>query len=260
VRAPGSLWIAAVAALAATGTTTARANPSPPSPEKLLLAQAEPAPDDYVPPGHSRPDPTTVPQRTSLHPWVVALEANLVLKLSTISPALPPVGWGAGVTITRAIANFGHMRFGFGGQFGYQRIEHLKVTHGLDADGNNQTLNFGEQFQANTTFAALLVLDGIFGRVRPFFDAGAGLSVAQYYDPTTVAERQTINDTDVIGLITLAAGVAVEITRGIEIGVAGHFDFLISSRKEPPAETTTPAYSVFSPGIFSVRLQLGFRF
>jgi hypothetical protein len=268
VRAPVTFLIVAAVASSATAmasptpspAATAQAEPAPDATPPQLLAQAEPAPDDYVPPGHSRPDPTTPPRPPNLHPWVLSLEASLVAKLTTVSPALPPIGWGAGITITRALAFFGPMRFGLGAQFGYQRIEHLKIVNMNNADGLAQALNFGEQFLAHTTFAALLVLDGIFGRLRPWFDAGAGFSVAQYYDPATMAGTPSINVTDVVGLITLATGVSVLITRGIEVGLAGHFDFLVSSRNEPAVGTTTPTFSTFSPGLFSARLQVGFRF
>ena len=223
----------------------------------MVLAQAEPAPDDYVPPGHFRSQPVGEPPvKPYPKPWLIAVDASLPFTLGTVSPTLPPVGWGAGLTIARALLNYGHLRLGIGAQFAYQRLQHEKHSEVV----------FGDLTQAvaHTTFAGMLFVDEIFGRVRPWFDIGGGFSVAQYFDPGTDGTMQDVTAVAVVPLLQLAAGVSVEIKRGIELGLGGHFDLTFSDiDRGPPVpmgEQSTPLHTVFAPGLVSVRLQLGFRF
>jgi hypothetical protein len=113
----------------------------------LARAQAEPAPPGYVPPGQHEP----AAQPPSPYKWHVAVDARLAVPLGTMPPDLAPVGYGAGVQITRALVDVGRMRFGVGGDFAYQRIPDSTSDH----------------FLSHMTFAALAVLDGWCDRLRP---------------------------------------------------------------------------------------------
>jgi hypothetical protein len=200
----------------------------------LARAQAEPAPPGYVPPGKREPEP---PPPSPLR-WHIAANARLAVPLGTTPPNLAPVGYGGGVQVTRALVDVGRMRFGIGGDFAYQRVPHAS-----------------DEFLAHTTFAALAVLDGIYGRLRPWLAAGVGLSVAQYRKPATV-DMPTATDVDtVLPLVEAGLGLDIEVYRGIDIGLAGEFDFTFSS-----LTVGAPPVHAFQPGLFSTRLGLGFRF
>jgi hypothetical protein len=208
-----------------------------------LWAQAEPAPPGYVPPGG---EPVEAPP--SPIKWHIAVDGRLAVPMGSLPPALPGVGWGAGVQITRAIVDLGHgLRFGLGADFAYLRVEHDRGTPGYGAH---------LQFLGHTTFAALVVLDGIYGRVRPWLAAGGGFSVAQYRDPGNGTDPATnIDVVTVVGLIQLALGLDIAIKWGVDIGVGAQVDLTISNR-----EVGAPPVRVFAPGIFSPRLGVGFRF
>ena len=225
----------------------------------MVLAQAEPAPDDYVPPNHRRPDDPEygAPAKAYPKPWLLTVDASLPFTLGTVSPTLPPVGWGAGLSIGRAVINAGHTRLGFGVHFDYQRLQHEKSSE----------VRFGDLTQslAHTTFSGFLFGDGIWGRLRPWIEIGGGFSVAQYFDPDTTGTLPDVSATAVVGLFQLEVGLAVEIKRGVEIGLAGHLDTTFSDIErgapaKPDMTPPPPQYRVFSPGLASLRLQLGFRF
>lgn len=200
----------------------------------LARAQAEPAPPEYVPPGQREPEPPP----PSPYKWHLAANARLVVPLGATPPNLASVGWGGGVQLTRALVDLGRMRFGVGGDFGYQRIPHAS-----------------DEYLSHMTFAALAVLDGIFGRVRPWITAGAGLSVAAYRKPATEAMPTAINVDAVVPLVELALGLDVEIARNVDIGVGGALDLTFSS-----LTVGAPPVQAFQPGLFSARLGIGFRF
>jgi hypothetical protein len=213
------------------------------APPTSAWAQAEPAPPGYVPPGKHKPEePTPSPLK-----WHVAVDARLAVPMATTTTGLPPVGWGAGVALSRALVEFGRMRFGVGADFAYQRVQHDKQT----------TIPFGptQQFLSHMTFAGLLVLDGILGRVRPWLAAGAGLSVAQYRDPPADAMKMDVNANAVVPLVQLGLGLGVELRHNVDLGVGGQFDLTFSS-----LSVGAPPQQPFQPGLFSVRLDLGFRF
>jgi hypothetical protein len=205
-------------------------------------AQAEPAPPEYVPPGHERPP--TPPSPIKNH---IGVDARLPVPLGQPPPDLPQIGWGAGVQLTRALVDIGGgLRVGVGFDFAYQRVQHTRPTN----------IPFGgtEQFLSQMTFAALVVLDGIYGRWRPWLAAGGGFSVAQYEDPMTDQQPGTSKD-GFLGLVQLALGVSVEMARGFDIGLGGQFDFTFSSYS-----VGAPPRQPWSPGLFSARLDVGFRF
>ena len=201
----------------------------------LAWAQAEPAPPGYVPPGHHEPEePPPSPLK-----WHVSANARLAVPLGTVPAELASVGYGGGIQLTRALVDFGRMRFGVGADFAYQRIPHST-----------------DDFLSDMTFAALLVLDGIFGRVRPWLTAGAGLAVDEYRkpaDPMTMAVA--IDANAVVPLVQLALGLDVEISHNVDIGVGAGLDLTFSS-----LSVGSPPIQAFQPGLFSVRLGVGFRF
>lgn len=200
----------------------------------LAWAQAEPAPPEYVPPGRHEPEP---PPPSPLK-WHLAANARLAVPLGPTPPDLAAVGWGGGVQLTRALIDLGRMRFGVGGDFAYERIQHSS-----------------DEFLSHMTFAALLVLDGIFGRVRPWVTAGAGISVAEYRKPATEVMPMAINVDAVVPLVQLALGLDVELARNVDIGVGGALDLTFSS-----LTVGAPPVQAFQPGLFSARLGIGFRF
>jgi hypothetical protein len=105
------------------------------------------------------------------------------------------------------------------------------------------------------TFAALLVLDGIFGRLRPWITAGAGLSVAEYRKPATEIMPMAIDVDAVVPLVQLALGLDIELARNVDIGVGAGLDLTFSS-----LTVGAPPVQAFQPGLFSARLGVGFRF
>ncbi|MGZ3425576.1 MAG: hypothetical protein ACXVCV_02955 [Polyangia bacterium] len=200
----------------------------------LARAQAEPAPEGYVPPGKSEPPP---PPPSPLK-WHVAVDARLAVPLGTVPPNLAPVGYGGGVQITRALVDVGRMRFGVGADFAYQRIPQAS-----------------DEFLSHMTFAALAVLDGIFGRVRPWIAAGPGLSVVEYRKPATPMMPIAIDSNAVVPLVEAGLGLDVELARHVDLGLAGELDLTFSS-----LTVGAPPVQAFQPGLFSARLELGFRF
>ena len=202
----------------------------------IAWAQAEPAPPEYVPPGHHEPEP---PPPSPLR-WHISANARLAVPLGTTPPNLAPVGYGGGIQMTRALVDFGRMRFGVGADFAYQRIPRST-----------------DEFLSDMTFAALLVLDGIFGRVRPWLTAGAGLAVDEYRKPADPPMAMPMaNDANpVVPLVQLALGLDVEITHNVDLGVGGGLDLTFSS-----LTVGAPPVQAFEPGLFSLRLGVGFRF
>jgi hypothetical protein len=199
----------------------------------LARAQAEPAPEGYVPPGKEAPPPPP-PAAEKNH---LAANARLAVPLGGQLPGIPAVGFGAGVQLSRALVNVGRMRFGVGFDFGYLRA----------GDDFNQV--------ANWTFAALGVLDGIFGRVRPWVAVGAGIAVGQFRQPAADPSMPPLAITGVLPLVQLSLGLDIAVSRGVEIGIGGEFDLTFSSLVvgSPPARP-------FDPGMFAARLGIGFRF
>jgi hypothetical protein len=200
----------------------------------LARAQAEPAPEGYVPPGQTEPPPPP----PSPYKWHLAANARLAVPLAAMPPDLSPVGYGGGVQLTRALIDVGRMRLGIGGDFAYQRIPRAS-----------------DEYLSHTTFAALVVLDGIFGRVRPWMTVGAGLSVGQYRKPATpVMPIQTDIDT-VLPLVQVALGLDIELARNVDLGLGAGLDLTFST-----LTVGAPPVQAFQPGLFSARLGVGFRF
>ncbi|MCA1664090.1 MAG: hypothetical protein LC659_07470, partial [Myxococcales bacterium] len=84
----------------------------------LARAQAEPAPEGYVPPGHEAPaGPPPAAEKNH-----IAASARLAVPMGGQLPGIAPVGFGAGVQLSRALVDVGRMRFGGGFDFGYLRV------------------------------------------------------------------------------------------------------------------------------------------
>jgi hypothetical protein len=200
----------------------------------LAWAQAEPAPPGYIPPGKREPEPPP----PSPYKWHIAVDARLAVPLGATPPNLAPVGYGGGIQVTRALVDVGRLRFGLGGDFAYQRIP--RAT---------------DEFLSHMTFAALAVLDGIFGRLRPWIAAGAGLSVAEYRKPATEIMPVPIISDAVVPLVEAGLGLDIELARNVDLGLGGELDLTFSS-----LTVGAPPVRAYEPGLFSVRLGLGFRF
>ena len=202
--------------------------------QALARAQAEPAPEGYIPPGHHEPE---APPPSPLK-WHISANARLAVPLGPTPPNLASVGYGGGIQIARALIDVGRMRFGVGSDFAYQRIPHAS-----------------DEFLSHMTFSALGILDGIFDRVRPWLAAGAGLSVAEYRKPATSAMPIAIDSNAVVPLVELALGLDIELARNVDLGLGGELDLTFSS-----LTVGAPPVQAFQPGLFSARLGVGFRF
>lgn len=200
----------------------------------LARAQAEPAPEGYIPPGQTEPPPPP-PAKEKNH---IEVTARLAVPFGTQLPGLARVGVAGGIQLSRALVDIGgRMRFGVGFDFGYLRV-------GSDTSQ-----------VANWNFAALAVLDGIFGRWRPWLAAGGGLAVGYFRQPPLDPSMPPVSVTGVLPLVQLSLGLDVEISHGVEIAAGGEFDLTFSSLVvgSPPARP-------FDPGMFAARLGIGFRF
>ncbi|HXU73354.1 MAG TPA: hypothetical protein VN947_28740 [Polyangia bacterium] len=205
----------------------------------LARAQAEPAPEGYVPPGHTEPEaPPPSPIK-----WRIAADGRPSVALRS-PQGIPTVGWGAGVQVTRALIDVGRLRVGVGADFGYERFGDVFFS---EPDTSHHL--------AFMTFAGLLVLDAMLGRVRPYVAAGGGFAVAWYFQPDPHSMTPFANSNTVVGLVVLEAGLSVMVYKDVDIGVAGHFDLTFSSQS-----LGQPPFAVFSGGVFSPRIQIGFRF
>lgn len=203
-------------------------------------AQAELAPEGYVPPGKREPEP---PPPSPLK-WHIAADGRAPVALRQ-GPGLPSVGWGAGVQVTRALVDFGRIRFGVGADFGYARFS---------PDLSVPSPDFSHHL-AHMTFAGLLVFDAIVGIVRPWFAVGAGVSAAWFYQRNPDPMQPPADVRTVVPVVELEVGVALAVYRGIDIGLAGHLDLTFSS-----LSAGFPPSAVFAGGMFSPRLEVGFRF
>ena len=226
----------------------------------MAWAQAEPAPEGYVPPGHSGPiepsapaEPGYSPPRPGAAPqpsgplplWHISIAPRLVVRLGDGPPQMATVGYGGGVQVARSLFNLGRtgLRFGLGANFAYDRVSRDKPKPAL-----------GTQSLSHATFAAVLIVDGIFGRVRPFLGVGGGLSVAAYDDSGTATAKAT-NDVAALGLVQLSLGVGVRVYESFELGLHGEFNFTFSNDT-----VGDPPKPIFQPGLFALGLDLGFRF
>jgi hypothetical protein len=203
----------------------------------LAHAQAEPAPEGYVPPGKEPLPPPPSPLK-----WHVAVDARLAVPIRQVH-TLPPVGWGAGIQVSRALIDVGRMRVGIGADFAYQRVQGTYRVQVPPTD----------EFVSNMTFAALLVIDGIFDRVRPWVAVGGGFAVSRFFQMSKSGPAIDVDNVE--PLVEIGLGLGVRVWRWLEVGVGGELDLTFASLAvgEPPVEP-------FQPGLFVVRAGAGFRF
>jgi hypothetical protein len=202
----------------------------------IAWAQAEPAPESYVPPNRpGMPQPQRAQQRqadASLPKWHIAVAPHFDLTFHDVG--VQPYGFGAGVQVTRALVPIGRARFGVGVDFAYDRFQ-----HDLGAAGT--------EFISHATFAGMAVIDAIIGRVRPWLAIGGGISVAEFEQPSLMPAK-AINDVGVAGLVKFAFGVGVRVYGGFDLGLRADCNVTISGE------------NVWQPGFVALGLDLGYRF
>src|SRR5438105_4115090 len=138
-------------------------------------AQAEPAPAEAEPAPLPPPPP---PLDLRLGPaWHLAVAAHFDVLFDDGPATVPMLGYGGGVQATRALLPVGRARFGVGADFAYERF------------ARRAQLDPSTPHLAHATFAALLVLDALLGRLRPWLAVGGGFSVADYEEPMTATSR-----------------------------------------------------------------------
>ncbi len=216
----------------------------------LARAQAEQAPPEYVPPNRpsgpratpppTSPDAPPPPPRKVLPQdepkWHALVAPRMVVRLGDGPAGLPVIGYGGGVAVGRALVPLGRARFGLGFRFAYDRVFADKPA----------PLS-GTQFLSHATFGVALQIDGIYGRVRPWGSVGGGMSVAVYEEPALPGIKGA-SLVGVAGLVQLALGLAVRVYESFELGLHGEFNFTFSDTPE------------FTPGLFALALDIGFRF
>jgi hypothetical protein len=221
---------------------------------RLAHAQAEPAPEDYVPPQKRGLPPEPGPGSSEGLPrlpeaiprWHLAVAPRMAVRLGDGPPQLPVVGLGGGVQVARALVPLGRVvRFGVGFDFAYDRVYR-----------DERAPASGTQFLSHATFAAVGVFDALVGpgaRVRPYLALGGGLSVAAYADPA--AQPKAINEVAALGLLHAALGVGVRVWESFELGLHGEVDLTFSD-----TNVGDPPKPIFQPGLFALALDVGFRF
>jgi hypothetical protein len=212
-----------------------------------VLAQAEPAPEGYVPPSQRQiPGQPREGDSWKLDPnqpkWVISVAPRLALVLGPTTMAVPSIGPGGGVSVHRALLRLGSaLRLGVGFDFAYDRVYH--------GDSSEQL--------AHATFAGVVVLDALVGpadRLRPYLAVGGGVSVGDYEDAMApVGTPRSL--TEALGLVHLKTGLAVRVIQTFELGahVEANLTFSGTTAGAPPVQ-------VFQPGFLEVALDFGFRF
>jgi hypothetical protein len=214
---------------------------------RLAFAQAEPAPPEFQP-FRNEPVGDTPQQHESsrLTPrFFLTLSPRFDIRLGDPPASLPKLGYGGGVQFAAALLSVGPARAGLAFSFAYDHFEHRK-----DEVISSDTL----QFASHGTFAFSLYLDALVGRVRPWAQIGGGFDVADYENPTQTTAKN-ISDVAVAPIFRAALGISVLITKMIELGGHGEVISVFSHVSDG-----SPPQTVFSPGLVSVTLDLGFRF
>jgi hypothetical protein len=208
---------------------------------------AEPAPEGYVPPNRPGiPQPQEAKQRQEdarLPKWRIAVAPHFNILMGDPPPGAQTLGYGAGIHVTRAMVPIGRGRFGLGGDFGHDRFQRERKFG---------TFSTGTQLTAHTSFAALVVFDGIVGRVRPWLGLGGGLSVAQYESPPTIDSAMGESRVGVTGLVKVALGFGVRVYDEFELGLRADYNATLSGEQ-------VNGKNVWQPGYFMLGLDLGFR-
>jgi hypothetical protein len=217
---------------------------------QLAFAQAEPAPENYVPPAERGQPQAAGGELPKLPPdlprWMIAVSARMALPVGTPPADLPNIGLGGGVTVHRALVPLGRwLRFGVGFDFAYDRVfKDLGI--------------YGTAQLAHATFAGVGVFDALIGpgqRVRPFIGIGGGLSLGDFENPTTKKDVPSESVVEPLGLVHLTAGLGVRVYQSFEVGVHYEVNFTFSS-----TQGGMPPRPLFQPGFAELALDLGFRF
>ncbi len=224
--------------------------------EGRAYAQAEVAPDSYVPPPgvpiSTDPRDVAAEQEARRRLWIIALQPRLVVALGDGGGSgLPRVGFGGGVSVGRALFVRGRTRLGLGFGFGYERYQHeTKPAPSFQMGDTTQSLS-------HASFSVDVRLDGLVfgGRVRPWASLGPAMSIASYADVQSDGNPSGVSETAILPALRAAVGLGVEVGSGIEVGARGEWLATFTS----PA-VGTPQVRPFSPGNFSLGIDVGFRF
>ncbi|HZS40856.1 MAG TPA: hypothetical protein VFF06_28680 [Polyangia bacterium] len=172
--------------------------------------------------------------------WNLGVGPRLSILLGDSAAGVPQVGYGVTLRLHFSFLKLGPLRLGAGFHFAHDRFSGAGATT-----------------VAHSTFAVLAVIDGLFGRVRPWLGVGGGFSLADYQglDQPAAPPPMRVDFLSVVPLVTVAAGVAVRLYAGFELGLRADFDLTFSSQA-----AGVPRRGVFSPGLVGLTLDLGFRF
>jgi hypothetical protein len=219
----------------------------------VARGQAEPAPAGYVPPGWTHPvgpPPPPVERRWASQPkWHLGVAPRLDFMLGNTPDGVPLIGFGGSVAIDRAVAPIGVMRFGVGMAFAYDKWQHDRTTTGTEGG----TVHLGTQSIGEASFIARALVDGLFGRVRPWLALGGGLSVAHYNQPPGANGMIAgVVDDSVLPLVHGALGFGVDVYRGFDIGLHGECNGTFLS-------PTKDNHDLYGSGFCLLSLDLGFR-
>ncbi len=164
---------------------------------------------------------------------------------------LPRVGFGGGVSAGRALFIRGRMRIGLGFSFAYERYQHeTRPAPSYQSGDTTQSLS-------HSSFSIDLRLDGLAfgGRIRPWAMLGPAMSVAVYSDVPSEDNPAGVSETAILPGLRAALGLGVAVGRGVEVGVRTEWLATFTDRA-----VGTPQVKPFSPGNFSLGIDVGFRF
>jgi hypothetical protein len=215
-----------------------------------VFAQAEEAPEGYQPPAgipiSTEPSRAKSQEEAAEHRWVLSIDPRFVVGLNGQEPR---IGYGAGVSIGRALVVRGVLRFGLGGSFAYERLQHERAA-ALGLSG-------GLQATSHASFSADLRVDALLraGRIRPWGSLGPALSIAQYSEPASIDLPNGVAATRVLPALRAGLGLAVLVWHSIEVGA--RFEWLVTFDGKTLG---SPPVQAYTPGTFSIGVDLGFRF
>lgn len=218
------------------------------------FAQAEEAPASYEPPPgvpiSAAPSRIASEREARARLWTLSVQPRFVVAMGD-GAGLPRIGFGAGVSVGRALLVRGRGRLGLGASFSYERHQHERVPP-PDLE-NGDTV----QWLSHAAFSIDLRVDGLFasGVVRPWATLGPAVSIAAYSDPPSPGNKDGLAVTQVLPALRAAFGVAGTVAASVEVG--GRVEWVATFKGDafgaPPVRPTVP-------GNFSVGLDVGFRF
>ena len=199
-------------------------------------------PTGYVPPGKHEPEP---PPPSPLK-WRIAADARAGGRRCAAPAGLPTVGWGAGVQVTRALVDVGRIRLGVGADFGYERISDQPTAPVPDFSHHLAHMTFAALSRARRHLRSVAAVDRRRRRAERRLVLPAAI-------PIRGSRRRDVRT--VVPLVQLELGLS---RRGLpqrrsRPRRAPRPDVLVAERR-------CAAFTVFSGGVFSPRLAIGFRF